>query len=230
MDTESDTVGEMVGRVRRRRLVPADPAGLPEQWQAFRQRMRSIQSLPLETELVEIFAAGFVGRDRQIVTRYFGWDGQGRHTLEALGQKYGVSRERIRQICSRAIKQHRNIAVFAPALDRAIAFLAARIPRSLAALQAEFDKAGISAGRLPIELVLEAAPLLGRQPPCVLVAVEEGHVAVAASQARLPAAIARAAKQVAANYGAATVSRALEELSARCMPRCPASWLTKRSS
>ena len=221
MDTESDTVGEMVGRVRRRRLVPADPAGLPEQWQAFRQRMRSIQSLPLETELVEIFAAGFVGRDRQIVTRYFGWDGQGRHTLEALGQKYGVSRERIRQICSRAIKQHRNIAVFAPALDRAIAFLAARIPRSLAALQAEFDKAGISAGRLPIELVLEAAPLLGRQPPCVLVAVEEGHVAVAASQARLPAAIARAAKQVAANYGAATVSRALEELSARAHAEVP---------
>jgi len=221
MDTESDTVGEMLERIGRGRLVPSDPVHLPEQWKTFRQRMRSIDSLPLETELVQIFAAGFVGRDRQIVTRYFGWDGQVRHTLEALGRKYGVSRERIRQICSRAIKQHRNIDVCAPALDRAIAFLAARVPRSLAALQAEFDGAGISAGRLPIELVIEAASLLGRKPPFVLVAVEEGQVAVAPGQARLPGAIARAAKQVAANYGAATMSHVLAELSSPADVKVP---------
>ncbi len=215
MDTESDTVGEMLERIRRQRLAPSDPAQLPQQWKTFRQQIRSIDRLPLETELVEIFGAGGASRDRQIIARYFGWDGHGRHTLEALGGKYGVSRERIRQICSRAIKQHRNIEVFAPVLDRAMAFLAARIPRNLAALQAEFNEARISACRLPIELIIEAARLLGRKPPCVLVAVEQGHVAVAAAQARLPGAIARAAKEAAANYGAATVSRVLAELSTR---------------
>jgi hypothetical protein len=221
MDTESDTVGEMLGRIRRQRLVPADSAQLPEQWKAFRQRIRSIDRLPLETELVEIFGAGWANRDRQIIARYFGWDGQGPQTLEALGRKYDVSRERIRQICSRAIKQHRNIEVFSPVLDRATAFLAARIPRNLAALQAEFDKARISACHLSIELVVEAARLLGRKPPCVLVAVEQGRVAVAAAQARLPAAIARAAKLVAANYGAATVSRVLAELATRPHAEAP---------
>jgi hypothetical protein len=221
MDTESDTVGEMLGRIRRRRLLPSDPAQLPEQWKTFRQRIGSIDRLPLETELVEIFAAGFAGRDRKIITRYFGWDGQGQHTLEALGRKYGVSRERIRQICSRAIKQQRNIEVFAPVLDRAIAFLAARIPGNLASLQREFDEARISAGRLPIELVVEASRLLGRKPPCVLVPVERGHMAVAAAQARLPGAIAKAAKQAAANYGAATVSRVLAELARRAYAELP---------
>jgi hypothetical protein len=221
MDTESDTVGEMLGRIRRQRLVPSDPAQLPEQWKALRQRMRSIDRLPLERELADVFGAGWANRDRQIIARYFGWDGQGPHTLEVLGRKYGVSRERIRQICSRAIKQHRNIDVFVPVLDRAIAFLAARIPRNLAALQAEFDKARISACHLPIELVVEAARLLGRKPPCVLVAVEQGRVAVAAAQSRLPAAIARAAKLVAANYGAATVSRVLAELATRPHAEAP---------
>jgi hypothetical protein len=172
MDTESDTLGEMLDRIRRGRLVPPDPARLPEQWKAFRQRMQSIEKLPLEAELVEIFAAGFVGRDRQIVTRYYGWDGGGRWTLEALGQKYGVSRERIRQICSRAIKQHRGIEVFAPALDRAVALLAPRVPRGVPALQAEFDETGISAGRVPIEVIVEAAELLRRSLPWVLAAVD----------------------------------------------------------
>ncbi len=221
MDTESDTVGEMLGRIRRQRLKPSDPTQLPGQWKAFRQRIRSIQSLPLETELVAIFSAGEASRDRQIIAGHFGWGGHGRRTLDALGRKYGVSRERIRQICNRAIKQHRNVEVFAPVLDRALAFLAARIPSSLAALQAEFDKARLSACRLPIDVVVEAASLLGRTPPFVLAAVEEGRVAVAAAQARLPAAIARAAKQAAANYGAATISRVLAELSTRPRAEVP---------
>jgi hypothetical protein len=221
MDTESDTVGEMLGRIRRQRLTPSAVVQLSGQWKVLRQRIRSFQKLPLETELVEIFGAGEESRDRQIIARYFGWDAQGQHTLEALGQKYGVSRERIRQICSRAIKQHRNIEVFAPVLDRALAFLATGIPRNLAALQAEFDKARISACRLPIEVVVEAARLLGRKPPCVLVAVEQGRVAVTAAQSRLPAAIARAAKQAAANYGAATVSQVLAELAARPHAEAP---------
>jgi hypothetical protein len=213
MDTQSDTLGEMLERIQRGRLVPSDSARLPERWKTFRQRLRSIEELPLETELVGIFAAGFVGRDRQIVTRYFGWDGGGRQTLEALGRKYGVSRERIRQICSQAIKQHRGIDVFAPALDRAVAFLAPRVPRGVPALKAEFDETGISAGRVPIEVIVEAAELLGCPLPWVLAAVDDQQVAVAAAEARLPHAIARAAKQVAANYGAASVDHLLAELS-----------------
>ena len=176
---------------------------------------------------MEIFAAGFAGRDRKIITRYFGWDGQGQHTLEALGGSMASAAERIRQICSLAIKQQRNIEVFAPVLDQAIAFLAARIPGNLASLQREFDEARISACRLPIELVVEASRLLGRKPPCVLVPVEQGHMAVAAAQARLPGAIAKAAKQAAANYGAATVSRVLAEFAASACRGCPASWSMK---
>jgi len=215
MDTQSDTVGEMLDRIGRQRLTPSDPRQLPAEWKTFRRQLRTIARLPLETELVEIFGAGEASRDRQIIARYFGWDGQGRRTLEVLGREYGVSRERIRQICSRAIKQCRNVAVFAPVLDRAVAFLAAQIPRRLAALQTEFDRARFSACRLPIALVAEAMKLLGRKPPCVLAAVEKGYVAVAAGQLRLPAAIAQAAKRIAANYGAATLSRLTSELPPR---------------
>ena len=221
MDTESDTVDEMLDRIGRQRLTPSDPLQLPAEWKAFRQQLRTVSRLPLETELVEIFGAGEASRDRQIIARYFGWDGQGRRTLEALGREYGVSRERIRQICSRAIKQCRNVAVFAPVLDRAIAFLAARIPRSLAALQTEFDRARFSACRLPIALVAEAAKLLGRKPPCVLAAVEKGYVAVAAGPSRLPGVIAQAAKRIAANYGAATLSRLRSELPPRLRAEAP---------
>ena len=64
-------------------------------------------------------------RDRQIVAEYHGWDGGGRQTLEKLGQKYDLSRERIRQVCVRATKRVCRVTVFAPVLDRALAYIAA---------------------------------------------------------------------------------------------------------
>ena len=171
--------------------------------------------------MAEIFDPGGPDRDRQIVVQYFGWDGHGRRTLEALGREYGLTRERIRQICSRAVKQQRNVEAFAPVLDRAIAFLAERTPMNLAALQAEFDKSRISACRLSIESVCQAARFLGRKLPFATVAVDKGRVVVAAGHARLPAAIVRAAKRAAASYGAAAVADVVAELSARLRAKAP---------
>ncbi len=37
-------------------------------------------------------------REKDIITRYYGINPQVRHTLNDLGEKYGVTRERIRQI------------------------------------------------------------------------------------------------------------------------------------
>jgi Mor family transcriptional regulator len=216
MDAQSDSVGEMLDRIRRRwRLAPVDPAQLPAQWKALRRQLRAIGRLPLESELVDIFGVGEATRDRQIIARYFGWDGQGRRTLEALGREYGVSRERIRQICNRAIKRHRHIEVFAPILDRAIGFIAARTPGPLAVLQEEFNRSRISTCRLPIELVCRAARYLGHELPFAIVAVDKGWIVVGGEDARLPRAIAGAAYHAAASYGAATVQSVIAGLAAR---------------
>ncbi len=212
LDTESNSVGEMVERIVKRRLDPPDPLGAREQIGEIRQTIRSLGDLPLEVELMQIFAPTFSQRDRQILAEYYGWDGHGGHTLEELGQKYSLSRERIRQICVRAIKRNRDSVVFAPVLDRALAFLEERFPRGLGDLQKEFNAAGFSHCNLTVESIHRAAEFLSRRPRFAIVDVGQTRMAVLPKQIELPPIIAQAAKQVVTNYGAAKVSEVIDEL------------------
>jgi hypothetical protein len=215
MDPESRTVGEMIERVLRRRLDPPDPLRLCEQLRELRQQIRQLTRLCLEEELAQIFAPSAGGRDRQIVAQYYGWDGRGGRTLEQLGKKYGLSRERIRQVCVRTIQRDGSQTVFAPVLDRALRFLGQRFPKTLDRLQAEFDASGISAVHLPVPAVQQAAQFLSRPVPFAVVDIGRGRVVVAAKFANIPPMIVRAARQVVTNYGAATVSQVVGELARR---------------
>lgn len=47
-------------------------------------------------------------REMSCVIQYFGLDGGGKRTLEEIGQQYGVTRERIRQIIKRALEKLRE--------------------------------------------------------------------------------------------------------------------------
>jgi len=217
MDTESNTVAEFVRHILQRRLDPPTPLRLREQIGELCDRIRQFSSLPLEEELVQVFAPACRARDRQILVAYYGWDGRGGRTLEALGRKHGLSRERIRQICARTIKQDRGTTVFAPVLDRALALLAKRLPRALEDLQAEFDVTGLSASHLPVESVQQAAALLSRSAGFAIINVAQSRLAVHPKQAQTLRLVVETARQVVGNCGAAR----LAELAAALAPRSP---------
>jgi len=44
-------------------------------------------------------------RERRIIERYYGFNGEFRHTLQEIGEEEGVTRERIRQIKHYAIRK-----------------------------------------------------------------------------------------------------------------------------
>ncbi len=215
MDTESNTVGELADRLLKRRHDPPDPIRLAQQIREFREKVAHLSGLLLEEELVQIFAPAHKSRDRQIVAEYYGWDGQGGRTLEELGCKYDLSRERIRQVCVRAIKQIRDTVVFAPVLDRALAFFASRFPADLDRLQTEFDATGLSRCKLTIESVQHAANFLSHKPDFAIIALGRSRMVVAPHQVEMPRAIVHAAKQVVSNFGAARIVEVASELAIR---------------
>lgn len=211
-DAEANTVGELVNHVVRRRLDPPDPLRLYEQICHVRTRIQELTQLSLEEELIQVFSPSANQRDREIIAEYYGWDGGGGHTLEELGKKYGLSRERIRQVCVRAVKRTRGADVFAPVLDRALGFIADRLPCEVDRLQSEFDQTGLSRCGLSLEIVQQAASFLQRQPDFAIVPVGEARLAVHPDTVRIPRAIVQVAKRIVLSYGATTVTDVAAEL------------------
>jgi len=63
-----------------------------------------------DREFVDELLTCLTEREREVIVRRTGFlDGE-RHTLEAIGQDFGVTRERIRQIETKAIKKLRCYA------------------------------------------------------------------------------------------------------------------------
>ena len=215
IDTESNSVPELVQRLLKRRVDPPDPVHLCRQIRELCETIGRLSELPLEEELIQIFAPSSSERDRQIVAEYYGWDGEGGHTLEELGTRYGLSRERIRQVCVRAIKRNRDTVVFAPVLDRAMQFLSERFPIGLDRLQADFEAKEISTKRLTVEAVQQAAGFLGRDMNFEIIDVGRSRLAVLPKHTEIPRMISHAAKQAVTNYGAARISEVLDELTAK---------------
>ncbi len=211
-DAEANTIGELINHVVRRRLDPPDPLRLYEQVCEVRRKLERLTRLSLEEELVQIFSPPGGGRNAQIVAEYYGWDGGGGHTLEELGQKYGLSRERIRQVCVRAVKRNRGSRVFAPVLDRALAYIGEHLPCEAERLHAGLGAAVFSGCRLGLETIGQAGEFLGREAQFAIVLVGDCSLVVRPEQVELPRVIIQAAKRAVLSYGATSVASIVAEL------------------
>ena len=67
-------------------------------------------------EMFHVAMEGMNEREQFVVKARFGWGGRKRMTLAALGQKFGISRERVRQIEQNALKKIRAKMVAPTAL------------------------------------------------------------------------------------------------------------------
>jgi len=89
--------------------------------------------ITLERELLDLLGGG---RDACIAARYHGFDGLAGESLQSVGNAFGVTRERIRQIVAAASARLRTERPVAQALDRTIAFVANRIPAATGVIDA----------------------------------------------------------------------------------------------
>jgi hypothetical protein len=215
IDGGAETLEQLASRAVKRRVDPINPAASCRRMAELRRHIGDLGQLPLGEELATIFAPAPPSRDRQIVTEYFGWDGGGSRTLEELGKRYGLSRERIRQICVRAAKRHCNARVFAPVLDRVLGLIGSRMPISSAALRRVFEAAGLGASWLPPKVIRQAALFLARPAAFDTALLEGGELVVPEGLAHAPKAISQVARRIILASGITTSAEVARQAAAQ---------------
>jgi hypothetical protein len=164
--------------------------------------------LTLERELCELLGTG---RNALIAARYYGFDGRGAKSLQAVGNEIGVTRERIRQIVTAAAESVSTRRAVSPTLDRAIAFVADRMPAAAGEIEAELRFQQLTAGLFRLEGVIKAAELLGRRLPFSIREVK-GEWLVHARDSSSFDTIVRIARRLISRWGMTTISKVVAEV------------------
>lgn len=244
---ESQTAFDLAEQLRSRAQDPTDVFYVLEQLRQLRAAIERMPLLTLEDELIQIFASSPSSRNREILMGYYGWGDGRRHTLAEVGERFGITRERVRQICAKLTKK-RSLkgTVLAPLMDRTLDLIDKRIPAAAAVLEAELVEKGLSAVGMSMETVAAGAKLLNRPVRFKIVKADEskpptgsragkktrtklpptkfdrkhkitGSMAVRPEQVDAVPAIADQAKKEAYFHGISTTSR-LERIVARQYP------------
>lgn len=210
IDVEAATAEELAQRLIARDRDPPDPTYVADQLRQLHVRIAAMSQRTLEEELTEIFAATSHERNREIVVGYYGWRDGRPHTLAEIGKRYGMTRERTRQICAKLVHRDERTPILAPVMDQTLAFLRQRLPCPVEALERALAEAGLTTVGLRLSNVEEAARLLGRTAPFVVVRVDHTSLAVEPRQADVPAVVVELAKKEIYYHGVATLERIVD--------------------
>ena len=140
-----------------------------------RKHVDRISEFTLEEELDDLIVnvqGASKNKNKQILVQYLGWDGQGGQTLKETGDHFGLTRERIRQICKRPLKKLSRKRPFAPTTDRCLRFIDKRIPIEVSDLESKLLKAGLTGNLFRPEGLISAATSFGREISFSIVPIE----------------------------------------------------------
>jgi hypothetical protein len=172
-DAEARTAADLAERLLARSQDPPEAALVARRVRQLSDRIEAKSRLTLEQELIEVFACTPKQRNRDILIGYCGWKDGRRHTLTDVGQRFKITRERVRQVCAKLTRKPKNPStILAPVMDRALAMIATRLPCHARQIEAELAEQKFTAVGMSVEVVLDGAELLGRPVPCKVVKVD----------------------------------------------------------
>lgn len=125
LDKTLDQVLEEVQGIDRRRPTRLLAEILPQ----IRERVLELERQPLDTA-VRHFFKGYarVPRDLEVLLARFGLKGSRPATLEVVGQDFGITRERVRQVVGKIRERLPEHSVLMPRIPEALSLLAERTP------------------------------------------------------------------------------------------------------
>lgn len=198
------------------RLVGREHDINPEELLAVIQNTRTAMSaamrLTLDRELFQLVTSVTSTRRAGMFVQYYGWDGSGVSTLQSVGDRHGITRERVRQIVSPIAKLLRRAKPFTPILDRTLLALSKHVPMTEAAAEEVLRKRGLVSRAFRLDGVLSAAELLGKSATFVLDEPADTQSPIRSDQIGFAKTVTKAARSAVSRFGVST----LADVCSRC--------------
>jgi hypothetical protein len=141
-----------------------------------------------------------------MILEYLGLDGCGGATLKAIGDKYGLTRERVRQICKGTTRELKRLSSLPPLLQRTLDFVSQRLPAEVGSLEAHLQREGLTRRPFRLEGLVNAVKLLDRRLPFEIEEIDGCRMVVHPERVRMVRRTIVFARKAAARFGVATVA------------------------
>jgi hypothetical protein len=132
----------------------------------------------LEAELRRVVRAVDTERNTEALLKLWGWNGHDPRVLDSVGQEFGLTRERVRQIEARALNRINVHHFDLHFLQRALGLLKDAVPELDTALGERICKAGISEAPFSIWALKTAAEIFQLRWPFDTISVNDNRMLV----------------------------------------------------
>lgn len=204
MGLEAKNARQAADLIVSRRADPIYPQPLIRRLKELIRALRAAGHISLEAELWSLTEGIESDRNRQIIVSHLGWDGKPRRTLEAVGQKFGMTRERVRQICTQ-MEKVLSLKPFVPVLERTLKIVERAAPALAEEIEGELVRCRITKSEFCLESLAAAAREFGREPQFAVEIIHGHRVVVPFNGGRLLDRIDQVARGAVSRWGVASV-------------------------
>ena len=159
--------------------------------------------------LVRLILKGASDRNFSIVVCFFGFDGTGRKTLDEVGQAFGVTRERIRQITSNFTRRVHNRSLYLPMFRSACNHIIDTLPNSTLAIRQSLRTQEIARTEFGLSGIGAILRLLNEDDLFEIVSIGESTLAVQNNTAELFRGVPRIARAIVSAFGCGHIEHIL---------------------
>ncbi len=185
-----------------------DPSvfGQAEHVKALRDAIVRCTTLTIESELMEILVRrDDLQRNQQMIAEHYGFGGGSLGTLEMLGNRYGVTRERVRQICAPSRISKLPSPPFAPVLDAALVLIRDSLPEMGSSLERMLVNQRMLNRGTTLESIERVAHVLRRETGFELIGPTSNQFALHKTHAKRLKKIEQTSRKLVSRYGAAVI-------------------------
>jgi hypothetical protein len=185
------------------------------------ESMRSANRLSLEEELSKLLGFEPKARNREITLAHLGWGGKAPRTLEEVGHMFGISRERVRQICQGHLDYLEDKRPYMPVLDRTLKAVANAMPRAIGRVEESLLAQHFTKDLFNLNGIMRAAAVASRACAFVLESVGEQTYAIPAQMVGAATLVGQVARKSISHWGVATMDDIAAQVSATIAREVP---------